>query len=166
MLVNLPPYTPSALIKRLMNWFSKFLKRVAIICFPSKRWYLIVHDEEGSHLQMSGSLADTSVPFFSYTEFTPVKSRKKRKNRTQRQEPVLTLIQGIRDDMVQSNWFSQCKSSCLWYHLHNFTWTDEFICWLHFLNRYRKGGSQISICGIFCFSALPRSGKPLGLSKL
>lgn len=59
---------------------------------------------------MSGSLADTPVPFFSYTEFTPVKSRKKRKNRTQRQEPVLTLIQGIRDDMVQSNWFSQSKS--------------------------------------------------------
>jgi len=60
--------------------------------------------------QMSGSLADTSGPFFSYTEFTPVKSRKKRKNRTQRQEPVLTLIQGIRDDMAQSDWFSQSQS--------------------------------------------------------
>jgi len=59
---------------------------------------------------MSDSPAGTSAPSFSYIEFAPARSRKKRKDRTQRQEPTVTLIQGIRNEMAHCDWFSQSQS--------------------------------------------------------
>ncbi len=63
---------------------------------------------------MSGSLNDMATPSFSYSEFIPVKPRKKRRNRQEhRERPSLSvLLQRTRDEISNnhSQWFSQCQS--------------------------------------------------------
>ncbi|KAL9714755.1 hypothetical protein Ac2012v2_001413 [Leucoagaricus gongylophorus] len=96
-----------------MNWFIIFRKGIDIIISKLMCAIFICLREEGSSENiclMSDSPAGTSAPSFSYIEFAPARSRKKRKDRTQRQEPTVTLIQGIRNEMAHSDWFSQSQS--------------------------------------------------------
>ncbi|KAJ7779184.1 SRR1-domain-containing protein, partial [Mycena metata] len=47
---------------------------------------------------------------FKYSDFQPVVSRKKRKNKTQLERPSLfTLIQRAREELGQDDWNSQCQ---------------------------------------------------------
>lgn len=60
---------------------------------------------------MDESFHDKNTPPFSYSEFTPVIPRRKRKNETQQVRPPLSvLLQRTRDEMTNDIWFSQCQS--------------------------------------------------------
>lgn len=62
---------------------------------------------------MSGTTTNES-PSFSYSEFTPAKSRKKRKNKAEQERIAsLELLQRAREELGQGNWLKQCQRPCL-----------------------------------------------------
>lgn len=62
---------------------------------------------------MSGTTTNES-PSFSYSEFTPAKPRKKRKNRAlQERIAPLELLQRAREELGQGDWLKHCQRPCL-----------------------------------------------------
>ncbi|KAF9466326.1 hypothetical protein BDZ94DRAFT_1251669 [Collybia nuda] len=56
----------------------------------------------------------TNTGGFTYSEFTPAKSRKKRNNKALRERiELFALLQRTREELGQGDWLTQCQRPCL-----------------------------------------------------